>query len=70
MNSDYRVVNIGEFKDYFIIKEVYYNDDEEVVGSSNANPCGNSVEELVQFANCILKASKKPVLKLEKGVKV
>jgi hypothetical protein len=51
-------------QDYFIIQEVYYNDNEEVISSKNASPCGNSVEELVQFADCILKASKKPVLKL------
>jgi len=67
MKNDYRVVNIGEMEDYFIIKEVYYNENEEVIGSTNASPCGNSVEELVQFAKCILKASEKPVLKLEKG---
>ena len=69
MKADYRVVNVGELKDYFIIREVYYNDNEEVIGSSNASPCGSSVEELVEFAKGILKASKKPVLKLEKGVK-
>jgi hypothetical protein len=64
VNSDYRVVNIGEVKDYFIIQEVYYNDNEEVISATNASPCGNSIEELVQFADCVLKASKKPVLKL------
>jgi hypothetical protein len=33
MKNDYRVVNIGEMEDYFIIKEVYYNENEEVIGS-------------------------------------
>lgn len=65
MHWNHRVFNIKEQnnnEDLFVVREVYYDENEKVIGSCDLKVMGETLEELKWIAEHIIKCCEKPVL--------
>jgi len=70
MSYDYRVVYIpDEDVDFFVIREVFYNEDGDIIywSEEDAVPTGETFEELCDDFDAMAEAFEKPVLMLQDG---
>jgi hypothetical protein len=51
--------NLGE--DYFVVREAYYNDKDEIIGRTDLSVGSETLEGLKWIAEQIVKATEKPV---------
>lgn len=52
--------NLGE--DYFVVREAYYNDKDEIIGCTDLSVGSETLEGLKWIADQIVKATEKPVI--------
>lgn len=65
MNWNHRVFNIKDQnagEDLFVVRETYYDENNEVMGSCDLSVMGETLDELKWIANQILKCVEQPVL--------
>lgn len=65
MTWNHRVFNIKDQnagEDLFVVRETYYDENNEVMGSSDLSVMGETLDELKWIANQILKCVEQPVL--------
>ena len=67
MNFDYRVIYLpSDEMEFFVIREVFYNDDGEIVfwSTEDAVPTGETFEDLCDEFDAMAEAFEKPILML------
>lgn len=52
--------NLGE--DYFVVKEVYYNENNEIIGAGDLSVGSETLDGLKWIAEQIIKATEKPIV--------
>ena len=65
MQWDHRVWNMKEQnngEDIFVVRETYYGEEGEVIGSADLTVMGDTPEELKWIAEQIIKSVERPVL--------